>query len=64
MQPENDFEVTAYKTFGDVATAAIRYRSNGHWVNGFVAMPRTSAGQLPCIIFNRGGSFDFGLIDE
>ncbi len=60
----NSFQITPYKTFGDVETSAIRYISNGHWVHGFLAMPKGEAGPLPCIIFNRGGSFDFGVIDD
>ena len=41
----------------------IRYQSNGHIVNGFLAMPKDADGKkLPCIIFNRGGSGDFGAI--
>ena len=60
----NSLLITPYKTFGDVETSSIRYISNDHWVNGFLAIPRGQTKTLPCIIFNRGGSFDFGLIDD
>lgn len=53
-----------YRDFGDVAVEKIRYQSNGHWVNGFLAMPKERDGALPCIISNRGGSFEFGAIDD
>lgn len=58
------FLITPYKTFGTINTSTIRYRSNDHWVNGFLAVPNDQVEPLPCIIFNRGGSFDFGLIDD
>lgn len=38
----------------------IRYRSNNHDVIGFVAEPRRVRGKIPCIIWNRGGSREFG----
>ncbi len=53
-----------YRDFGDVAVDRIRYQSNGHWVNGFLVMPKERDGALPCIIYNRGGSFEFGMIDD
>lgn len=56
--------ITPYKTFNDIAVSMIKYRSNEHWVNGFVAIPNHSTEPLPCIIFNRGGSFEFGAIDD
>lgn len=59
-----DFEQQSYKSFGDVETYAVRYRSQGHWVNGFLAMPRAPSVPLPCVIYNRGGSFEYGAIDD
>ncbi len=41
----------------------IRYRSQGHLVNGFIIEPRKGAGKLPCIVWNRGGSGDFGTLE-
>ncbi len=60
----SNFLITPYKEFGSIETFTIRYQSNGHWVNGFVAKPKLIEGKLPCIIFNRGGSFEFGAIDD
>jgi dipeptidyl aminopeptidase/acylaminoacyl peptidase len=40
----------------------IKYRSQGHSVMGFIVEPRKGAGKLPCIVWNRGGSGDFGAI--
>lgn len=60
----DSFLMTPYKAFGEIETFSIRYISNNHWVNGFVAMPKGQEEALPCIISNRGGSFDFGLIDD
>lgn len=53
-----------YRDFGDFAVDRIRYQSNGHWVNGFLVLPKERDGALPCVIFNRGGSFEFGAIDD
>lgn len=39
----------------------IVYRSNKNKVLGFIVEPR-KGGKLPCIIYNRGGSRDFGAI--
>ena len=39
----------------------ILYRSQGHMVVGFVVEPKKGA-HLPGIIYNRGGSGDFGII--
>lgn len=41
----------------------ITYRSSGHAVVGYILEPRTGS-QLPCIIWNRGGSNEFGAIQE
>jgi dipeptidyl aminopeptidase/acylaminoacyl peptidase len=43
---------------------AISYQSNGHRVNGFLALPK-GKGKHPCIIFNRGGAnAHFALTEE
>lgn len=39
----------------------ILYRSQGHKVVGYIVEPREGR-KLPCIIYNRGGSGDFGAI--
>ena len=39
----------------------ILYRSQGHKVVGYILEPRTG-NDLPCIIYNRGGSGEFGII--
>ena len=40
----------------------ITYRSQGHKVKGFIVEPKKPKGKLPCIIYNRGGSGEFGAI--
>lgn len=45
-----------------VRISRIVYWSGGHKVRGFMAEPRNAKGKLPCIIWNRGGSGDFGSI--
>src|SRR3989344_5705498 len=45
-----------------VKVTKICYRSNGHSVVGFVVEPRRIPNKLPCIIWNRGGSGDFGML--
>lgn len=37
----------------------ITYRSDGLRVKGFLLYPKKRRGQLPCIIYNRGGNGDF-----
>ena len=54
----------SYRDFGDVTVDKIRYQSNEHWVNGFLVVPKANSEPLPCIIFNRGGFFEFGVIDD
>jgi len=48
----NDKLINVYK---------IIYKSNGHNVIGFIIEPKRGK-NLPCIIWNRGGSLDFGSI--
>lgn len=40
----------------------IDYFSRGLKIAGFVVEPKIKKGKLPCIIYNRGGSRDFGAI--
>lgn len=40
------------------------YDSNGYQVEGFLIEPKDGESALPCVISNRGGSNDFGSIDE
>lgn len=52
----------AKETSRRIRVRAITYRSQGHKVNGFIVEPRNVTGKLPCIIWNRGGSNDFGSL--
>jgi dipeptidyl aminopeptidase/acylaminoacyl peptidase len=47
-----------------IAIFTVRYQVNDHWVNGFVVIPQGKIQKMPCIIYNRGGSFAFGEIDD
>lgn len=38
------------------------YESDGYKVVGYITEPKTDENKLPCIIWNRGGSNDFGSI--
>lgn len=40
------------------------YNSDGRKIVGFIAEPKNTRSKLPCIIWNRGGSRDFGLITD
>ncbi|NBS67460.1 hypothetical protein EBT31_00910, partial [bacterium] len=57
----------SYKEFthGDcvISVFRMRYLVHDHWVEGFLAVPK-GAKKLPCMIYNRGGSFAFGEIDD
>lgn len=46
-----------------VKVTGIRYKSNGHIVNGYIVEPRKVNKKQPCIIFNRGGTGDFGALN-
>lgn len=46
----------------EVRISRIKYKSGKNQVVGFVLMPRKVNSTLPCIIYNRGGSNDFGKI--
>ncbi len=43
-----------------------KYDVNGHSVSGFIALPKiyTRGNKIPCIMYNRGGSFDFGMVSR
>ncbi|MDO8617319.1 MAG: prolyl oligopeptidase family serine peptidase [Candidatus Uhrbacteria bacterium] len=47
-----------------VSIKKIWYCSQGHLVVGFIIKPKKINGKLPCIIYNRGGSGEFGIIQE
>ncbi|MEK7148599.1 MAG: prolyl oligopeptidase family serine peptidase [Patescibacteria group bacterium] len=51
----------AKKNAQNIFVYKIIYRSQGHKVVGFLAEPR-SGDNLPCIIYNRGGSNEFGAL--
>lgn len=40
----------------------IVYKSQGHNVKGFIVEPKNIKGKVPCIIYNRGGCGEFGVI--
>lgn len=49
----------------NVVVKKIIYKSSGHKVVGFIVEPKNPASEkLPCIIYNRGGSGEFGAIDS
>jgi len=41
----------------------IVYKSQGHNVIGFIVQPKNIDGRLPVVIYNRGGSNDFGSLN-
>ena len=45
-----------------VDTYRLRYHSGGCEVEGYLAMPKHIEGQIPAIIFNRGGNREFGAL--
>ena len=47
-----------------VTVKRITYLSDGLKVKGYLAVPAKSEGKLPCVIYNRGGSRDFGAIND
>lgn len=51
----------AKKNAKNIFVYRIIYRSQGHKVVGFIAEPRNGK-NLPCIIYNRGGSGEFGAL--
>ena len=49
----------------NVIAKKIVYKSGGHKVVGFIVEPKNPVShKLPCIIYNRGGSGEFGAIDS
>ena len=52
---------TAKRNSRNIFVYKILYRSQGHKVVGFIVEPR-SGKNLPCIIYNRGGSGEFGAL--
>lgn len=52
---------TAKQNAENIFVYKIIYRSQGHKVVGFIAEPRTGE-NLPCVIYNRGGSGEFGVL--
>lgn len=52
----------AKKNSKHVFAYRIVYHSHGHKVVGFIVEPRGRQSTLPCIIWNRGGSKNFGSI--
>lgn len=46
-----------------VAIQAVTYLSDGLKVKGYLAAPKQGA-NLPCVIYNRGGSRDFGALND
>ena len=63
-QPNSEFRLKMAQEHAKlVRVFRMKYLSNGHLVVGFVLEPRKAAKKLPCIIYNRGGSGDFGRIE-
>ncbi len=42
----------------------ITYLSDGLRIKGYLAYPKNQSGKFPCIIWNRGGLGELGVIDE
>lgn len=40
------------------------YTSNDTTISAFLSLPKAAPEKLPVIIYNRGGSFDFGLVND
>lgn len=59
---ESPYFLSAQENSGAVHIYRFLYRSNGNRVVGFLIEPRGTIEKLPCIIWNRGGSRDFGAI--
>lgn len=56
-----EHEALAHETEKKIFVYRIVYKSQGHRVIGYIAEPRED-NNLPCVIWNRGGSRDFGAI--
>lgn len=57
-----DILIDARRNSKKIRVYKLIYFSNKHKVIGFLVVPRNIKGKLPCIIWNRGGSNDFGAI--
>lgn len=56
-------EIETPKEYAEtVNTYRIRYRSGECEVEGYLALPKKIIGQVPAIIFNRGGNRDYGSL--
>lgn len=56
-------EIETPANYGEkVDTYRLRYRSGECEVEGYLALPKHFEGQLPAIIFNRGGNREFGTL--
>lgn len=54
--------IEEYEALDDVAVMDMVYDSEGLRVTGIVAMPKVSAGRHPLVIYNRGGSREYGKL--
>lgn len=52
----------ARKNVDQVDVFSFMYDSSGNKIAGFVVAPKNFVGRLPVIIFNRGGTSDFGIV--
>jgi len=59
---ESPRKTIAQKKSGHVFAYRIVYKSQNHKVVGFIVEPKKSSEKLPCVIWNRGGSKEFGMI--
>lgn len=53
-----------FRTFSGVRLFEIAYRNDGLTIKGWLALPEIVTGQLPAIIFNRGGSGPRGALSD
>ncbi|MEX0848952.1 MAG: prolyl oligopeptidase family serine peptidase [Candidatus Dependentiae bacterium] len=53
-----------YKNLKDVDVKKIKYKVDGHEVEGFILLPKnTDAKKHPLVLYSRGGHRDYGKID-
>ncbi len=49
---------------GEIHVEQFFYESHGHQVEGWIARPKIISGNIPVIVWNRGGRGDYGLLTE
>ncbi len=53
-----------FKISSEISNFRFTYTSEDKAISGFLSLPKTFSKQLPVIIYNRGGSFNFGLVND